>query len=317
MPDLQAKMFAAALMLGAAALPAHAERAPGPEPRVEIGYLAADADVTLRRMVIRNPQAKGTVLFLHGFPETLHAWTDLSLALSDEFEVHAFDWPGFGQSSRPPADRFAYAPRDYARILRAYVDKAGIDRAKLTIYATDIGGLPALLAALDEPDIARTIIVGDFAPFDRPAYMADRLQALKTPATAEAVRAQLNATRDEILQNAFRRGLPEAAQFELSAEFRADMDRAWPAAGATPADAFHHYYSHFTRDQQAFEAGLGRLKTPVRVVWGGSDIYIKPDMGAEFARKTGAELTVLPGVGHYPHLQVPERTAEEIRAAAR
>ena len=40
-------------------------------------------------------------------------------------------------------------------------------------------------------------------------------------------------------------------------------------------------------------------------------------MGAEFARKARAELTVLPAVGHYPHLQAPARTVEEIRAAAR
>ncbi len=45
----------------------------------------------LRRMVVRNPRPKGTVLFLHGFPETLYAWKDISLALADDYEVHAFD----------------------------------------------------------------------------------------------------------------------------------------------------------------------------------------------------------------------------------
>jgi len=306
---LKAAVFAAAVTLGA--MPAHAG------PTVEIGYLAADPDITLRRMVVRNPDAGQTVLLLHGFPETLYAWTDISLALAGDFEVHAFDWPGFGLSSRPSADRFAYAPKDYASVLKAYIEKAGIDRSTLTIYATDIGALPALLAALDEPDIARSIIVGDFAPFDRPAHMHPNLQALKSPSSAEPTRVQMNLNRDEILENAFRRGLPEASQFQLSRAFKNDIARGWGAGGMTSADAFYRYYGHFSRDQAHLEANLSKLRTPVKVVWGADDFYIKPAMGAEFARKAGVEITVLPGVGHYPHLQVPQRTLEHIRAAAR
>jgi pimeloyl-ACP methyl ester carboxylesterase len=55
----------------------------------------------------------------------------------------------------------------------------------------------------------------------------------------------------------------------------------------------------------------------VKVVWGADDLYINPAMGAEFAARAHVPITVLPGVGHYPHLQVPDRTVEEIRAAAR
>lgn len=311
------KLLAAAVVLGAPVGPARAEVANAPPPKVEIGYIVADNDISLRRMVIRNPHAKGTVLFLHGFPETLYAWRDVSLALSDDFEVQAFDWPGFGQSSRPTIDKFGYSPKDYARVLKAYIDKAGIDRSKLTIYATDIGALPALLLALEEPDIAKTIIVGDFAPFDRPVYMHENLQALKSKPSSDVARARFNANRDEILENAFRRGLPKDAQFDVSQAFKADMARGWDHGGMTSADAFYHYYAGFSRDQAYFEANLSRLKTPVKVVWGAEDFYIKTEMGAEFAAKTGAKITFLPGVGHYPHLQVPQQTIEEIRASAR
>jgi pimeloyl-ACP methyl ester carboxylesterase len=126
-----------------------------------IDFLEIDHDITLRRMVLRNANPKGAVLFLHGFPETLCAWKDIAKALASEYEVHAFDWPGYGLSSRPAVDRFSYAPRDYARILDRYLGRAGIDASKLTIYATDIGALPTLLLAVERPDMARTIIVGD------------------------------------------------------------------------------------------------------------------------------------------------------------
>jgi len=309
---LKEKLLAGALLIGSAIAIAPAAGAQVTSP--EIGYVAVDKDITLRRMIVRNAKPKGTVLLLHGFPETLYAWKDISVALGDDFEVHSFDWPGFGLSSRPPADQFSYAPRDYARVLTEYIEKAGIDRSKLTIYATDIGALPALLAALEKPDIASTIVVGDFAPFNRPEFMHERLQRLKTKPSSDVARAELNAGRDEVIQNAFTRGLPEASHYELSTEFKEDMARGWGHGEITSADAFYHYYSHFTRDQDFLEANLKRLKTPVKVVWGSDDPYIKKEMGAEFAQRAGAELALLPGIGHYPHLQAGEQAIAEIRA---
>ena len=228
------------------------------QPSVEIGTIAIDADITLRRMIIQPTKSKGAVLLLHGFPETLYAWKDIGLALADDYEIHAFDWPGFGLSSRPPVDRFAYAPRSYARVLKDYVDRVGIDRSKLTIYATDIGALPVLLLALEAPDIAMSLIVGDFAPFDRPAYMWENLQALKSKPASDRVRAFMNANREEILANTFWRGLPQEAYYDLSPEFRDDMARGWSHGDMTPVDAFYHYYSHFTQDQDHFESKFWR-----------------------------------------------------------
>ena len=51
------------------------------------------------------------------------------------------------------------------------------------------------------------------------------------------------------------------------------------------------------------------------VVWGAKDIYIDSAMGAEFAGRIKARFSIVPGAGHYPHLQNPKRTAAEIRAA--
>jgi pimeloyl-ACP methyl ester carboxylesterase len=317
-----AAAIAAAMLLGASApgpfgAPAHSQALSERDWKTDIDFLAIDSDITLRRIVLHNANPKGTVLFLHGFPETLYAWKDIALALAADYEVHAFDWPGFGQSSRPSVDRFSYAPRDYARVLGDYIRKAGIDTSRLTIYATDVGALPALLLAQEKPAIATSIIVGDFAPFDRPQYMYESLQSLKAGPSTGLAREQLNKNRDDILENAFRRGLPKEAQFEVSREFKDDMSRAWGHGEMTTADAFSHYYAHFTRDQNHFETNLERLEVPVKVVWGEKDLYIKKEMGIELAAKIGAELTLLPGIGHYPHLQSPKQTIDEVRAAFR
>ncbi|MGO7393670.1 alpha/beta fold hydrolase [Rhizobium ruizarguesonis] len=280
-----------------------------------VDFIEIDEVLTLRRMIVRAPAQKGTVLFLHGFPETLMVWKGIATTLARDYDVHAFDWPGYGQSSRPAWERFSYAPRAYAQVLKAYIERAGIDRSNLVIYATDIAALPVLLLALDEPTIARQIIVGDFAPFDRPQYMWENLQNLKAEPTASPTRAYMNKTSDEILENVHRRGLSPAEQFDLPIDVQQDMTRSWSLDGMTSADAFAHYYANFTRDQHHLEANLTRLKTPVKVIWGEKDLYITSEMGIEFAGKIGAKLDVLPGIGHFPHLQKPEKTVEEINAS--
>lgn len=281
----------------------------------QLGYIQVSPDITLRRIVVSNPNAKGTVLLLHGFPETVYTWRNLAQQLGADYEIHAFDWPGYGESTRPPADKFSYAPRDYAKVLKDYIQAARIDSSRLVIYATDIGGLPPLLLALEEPGIARKIIVGDFAPLDRPQYMSERLRSLKAPETAEATRAAINQNRSDIIENTFRRGLESDQQFKISQDFKVDMYAGWSRGAMSTGDAFYHYYSHFTRDQQYLEANLARLTVPLKVVWGEKDIYIDKRMGEEFAAGSGKPFAILPGLGHYPHLQAPQTAINEIRAA--
>ena len=308
------RLAATAVLLCLSAVTGFAQPRSEPSPVPEIGFIDVGRDIKLRRMVVRPSNPKGVVLLLHGFPETLYVWRDIALALGNEFEVHAFDWPGYGLSSRPPIDRFTYSPRDYADVLKAYIDKSGIDPSRFVIYATDIGALPVLMLAVEKPKFAKAIVVGDFAPFDRPQYMYPSLQSLKSPASSEATRTYMNTTRDEILENAFRRGLHKEQQFEVSQELKDDMSRGWNHGSMSSADAFYHYYSHFTRDQNHLESNLTRLRTPTKVIWGENDIYIKADMGREFAAKAKTDLRVLPGIGHYPHLQNPAQTIDEIRA---
>ena len=300
------------LAMTTAPAPVHAQQS----PQAHYSFVDIRPDMRLRSLVVRPPQPQGQVLLLHGFPETAAVWKDIAETLGRDYEVHAFDWPGYGQSSRPVAsERFGYAPRDYAAVLKDYIRTAGLDSSRLVIYATDIGALPALLAALDAPTIAKTLIVGDFAPLNRPEHMHANLQALKGGPAAEPTHAAMNKNRDEILANAYRRGFEPAEQFGLTPEVQQDMAAGWGQGAISSADAFFHYYQHFTADQNAFEARIGEIKTPVHVVWGERDFYIAPQMGAEFAARAGLPFSLLKGLGHYPHLQAPAQAVEEVRAA--
>ncbi|WP_246665012.1 alpha/beta hydrolase [Neorhizobium sp. P12A] len=130
------------------------------------------------------------------------------------------------------------------------------------------------------------------------------------------IRAFMNANPEEILANPFWGGLPEEVHYEVSSEFKDDMALGWNQGGMTSVDAFYHYYSHFTREQDYLEANLTKLVTPVTVVWGSDDLYyISKEMGIELADRIQAPLKLLAGVGHHPHLQAQKQTIEEIRAS--
>ncbi|MFJ4290928.1 hypothetical protein ACIP1U_14235 [Cupriavidus sp. NPDC089707] len=90
-PLLQ-RLLAFALILGAPMASAIAHAAPSARMQArqpDIGWIEIDENISLRRMVVHHPGAKGTVLFLHGFPETLYAWKDIALSLGDDFKVGA------------------------------------------------------------------------------------------------------------------------------------------------------------------------------------------------------------------------------------
>jgi pimeloyl-ACP methyl ester carboxylesterase len=282
---------------------------------MEIGYVGLKSGLKLRRMIWRNASGRGVVLLLHGFPETVYAWSGAAKLLAEEFEVQAFDWPGYGRSSRPSSEEFSYSPKDYANVLKDYIQSAGLDSTKLLVYATDIAALPALLLAVDEPLIMGKLIVGDFGPFDRPQYQSELLRDLKGGgAAAEKVRDFMNANKEAVVERGFRNGLAKEQQFEVSKEYKDDLLAGWDGANMTTADAFYHYCSFFTRDGNYFEENLNRLKTPVKVLWGALDVPIKKEMGIELAERIHAPIEIVEGVNHYVHLQDPQHVSAAIKS---
>ena len=85
MSKLLPMITAAAVALGAS-ISSAATHEDADRPKAEIGYIELNNDITVRQMVIRNPQSNGVVLFLHGFPETLHTWEAVAASLADNMK---------------------------------------------------------------------------------------------------------------------------------------------------------------------------------------------------------------------------------------
>ena len=71
-----------------------------------------DLDVFYREA---GPTDAPAILLLHGFPTSSQMFRNLIPALADKYRVVAPDYPGYGHSSMPPRDEFAYTFDNLAR----------------------------------------------------------------------------------------------------------------------------------------------------------------------------------------------------------
>ena len=73
-----------------------------------------DLDIFYREA---GPKDAPTILLLHGFPTSSQMFRNLIPALADKYHVVAPDYPGYGHSSMPPHDKFAYTFDNLAKVI--------------------------------------------------------------------------------------------------------------------------------------------------------------------------------------------------------
>ena len=98
-----------------------------------------------------------TILLLHGFPTSSHMFRNLIEDLSDEFHLIAPDYPGFGNSSMPPADQFEYTFDNISRVVEQLLDQLNITR--YSIYIQDYGAPVGLRLASKYPEQVESLII--------------------------------------------------------------------------------------------------------------------------------------------------------------
>jgi len=79
-------------------------------------------------------EADPTLLLLHGFPTSSHMFRDLIPLLSDRFHLVAPDLPGFGHTTLPSCDKFAYTFENLAKVIGRFTEVIRLNRFALYIF---------------------------------------------------------------------------------------------------------------------------------------------------------------------------------------
>ena len=120
-----------------------------------------DLDVFYREA---GPKDAPAVLLLHGFPTSSQMFRNLIPALADRSHVVAPDYPGFGNSSMPPRDRFAYTFDNLAKVIDDFTAKLGLTRYAL--YVQDYGAPVGYRLAVAHPERVTAIVVQNGNAYD-------------------------------------------------------------------------------------------------------------------------------------------------------
>src|SRR6266446_7103109 len=93
-----------------------------------------DLDIFYREA---GPKDAPAILLLHGFPTSSQMFRNLIPALADKYRVIAPDYPGYGHSSMPSRDKFAYTFDNLAKVIDEFTEK--LELTKYTLYVQDYG----------------------------------------------------------------------------------------------------------------------------------------------------------------------------------
>jgi 2-succinyl-6-hydroxy-2,4-cyclohexadiene-1-carboxylate synthase len=236
-----------------------------------------------------------SVVLLHGFSGTHHAWDGVRERLDGErYRVLALDLPGHGDA----AD--CARPITFAGCVEHVLARAP-ERFVLCGYS--LGGRVALHVALAAPErVARLLLVSCSAGIEDPAERAERSRADRRLA------ADLESTPFEDFIERWRAQPLFAEEPPSVAELaRADQRRNRPDALAAAMRGIG------TGEMEPLWARLRELTMPVAVVVGERDAKFRA-LGARMAALLAdAQLIVVPG-GHGLPLESPQELVEVLTA---
>ena len=262
--------------------------------------LYKDANVDGLRVFYREagPKQGPDVVLLHGFPSSSHMFRELMPLLANKYHVIAPDYPGYGYSDAPPADKFSYTFDHLADVIDHFLDRQNITR--YSIYIQDYGSPVGFRLATRHPERIQAIITQNGNAYDEglSPFWAEYLYPYwneRNPETEAKVRQLLTL---ETTKFQYQQGYRDAAHISPDTWTfdQAGLDR--PGNDRIQLDLAYDYrvnpplypkWHRYLRDKQP----------PVLAVWGKNDpIFSAPGAEAFLRDAPKTELHLL-DTGHF------------------
>ncbi|MCW2733541.1 MAG: putative hydrolase or acyltransferase of alpha/beta superfamily [Mycobacterium sp.] len=269
----------------------------------EVKFLDLHGD----RVAYRDEGSGEVLLLIHGMAGSSDAWRELIPRLAKNYRVVAPDLLGHGQSTKPRGD---YSLGAFAVWLRDILDELGIARA--TIVGHSLGGGVAMQFIYQHPDYCERVILissGGLGP-----DVGWILRLLSAPG-AEFILPIIAPTPVLKAGNKIGSWFTSAG---MRAPRASEMWRAYSSFSDRPTrDAFLRTLRSVVDYRGQAVSALNRLhvrsELPTLAIWGEDDEIIPVEHGyAAQAARPGSRLEVLPGVGHFAHVEAPNEVADII-----
>lgn len=250
------------------------------------------------------------VLLLHGFPTSSLDWARIWPDLARRWRLLAFDFPGFGFSSKPEA--YSYSLLEQADVVERLLRERGVERAHVVAHDMGTSVLTELLArraaGLLHFAIHRVVLMNGSVHAEL-AHLTPAQRLLRRRWLGPLF-ARLASEATYKLQVRRILGRPDALSAQDLAEQFALIRRA---DGHLRLPKIMGYYAERVRFRRRWIGALEGLDLPALVLWGRLDPVAVPAIAEALARETpGAELVWMDDLGHYPQLEDPSRVSTEL-----
>lgn len=226
------------------------------------------------------------LLLLHGWGCSIALWKPVIDRLAPFFRITAIDFPGHGESGRPPEPWGAGEFADMVAQLMRALDLTGCD-----IIGHSHGGRVSLKLALDSPEVpGRLVLTGS-------AGLRGKATARQT--FRRAAFKQLRGACDALDCLRIFGGLPEQARDALRKHFGSSD---YNALDEEMRKTFVRLVNTDLTDD------LPRIRASTLLVWGDRDTETPLWMGQTMEKGIpDAGLVVLEGGTHFAYLEQPDR----------
>lgn len=263
----------------------------------DLKYLDLHGDRVAYRDVGRGEE---TLLLLHGMAGSSDTWRAVLPQLAKRYRVIAPDLLGHGQSAKPRSD---YSLGAFAVGLRDLLDELGV--TQVTVVGQSLGGGVAMQFVYQHPDYCRRLVLISSGGLGQDVGWTLRL--LSAPG-AELLLPVIAPSPVVRIGNKVRSWLSAA---NIQSPRGAEMWSAYSSlSDPQTRQAFLRTLRSVVDYRGQAVSALNRLhltsELPLMVIWGDQDHIIPVEHGYELDRlRPGCRLEVLPGVGHFPHVEKP------------
>jgi nuclear transport factor 2 (NTF2) superfamily protein/alpha-beta hydrolase superfamily lysophospholipase len=239
-----------------------------------------------------------TVLLLHGFPTSSHMFRELIPALAADYHVIAPDYPGFGQSSAPDADKFDYTFDHLAEVMEAFLQQIGCTR--FSMFMQDYGSPIGFRIAAKHPEWVSALLVQNANAYVEGINMeafapVQPFWASRTAETEAPVRSFLAAGTTKFQYTHGARN-PAAISPDNWQHDQPLLDR--PGNDRVQLALLHDYQNNVPCYAE-WQAYLRRHQPPTLITWGKNDPFFTEAGARAFLRDLPqAELHLL-DTGHF------------------
>lgn len=247
---------------------------------------------------------------VHGFPTSSRDWMWLLPLLCGHFRVLIFDLPGFGLSEKNPS-------RDYALQRQCDVLEALCRRLDITeahILAHDMGNsvVSELLYRVEQdetrliPQTVNLLNGGIYMDLHQP-LPTQRL--LRLPVLG-GLTARLSSYK--VFRHQYPQVYADPDTFDED-HYQEQWQLILNGGGRKTLAKVAGYMRERVKMGERWTGPLERMAAPMQLIWGMEDRIALSAIAERLVSKNpNAEWVKLEGIGHYPQLEFPERTAAAI-----